>query len=83
MNIQQPTLKSNIQVLVSRTCFGRGILCLSSRNRPPFTYRGRRFSFDPATDINLEGLDFDTIERYLELYDPRFVSFFSRTWRRP
>ena len=48
-----------------------------------FTYRGRRFSFDPATDINLEGLDFDTIERYLELYDPRFVSFFSRTWRRP
>ena len=48
-----------------------------------FTYRGRRFSFDPATDIDLEGLDFDTIGRYLETYDTRFVSFFNRTWRRP
>jgi hypothetical protein len=48
-----------------------------------FTRRGRRFSFDPGTDINLTGLDFDVIERYLEAYDPRFVSFFNRTWRRP
>lgn len=48
-----------------------------------FTYRGRRFSFDPATDVNLEGLDFDTIERYLGSYDARFVRFFNRTWRRP
>jgi hypothetical protein len=48
-----------------------------------FTYRGRRFSFDPATDINMESLDFDTIEGYLELYDTRFVSFFNRIWRRP
>jgi hypothetical protein len=48
-----------------------------------FTYRGRRFSFDPATDINLEMLDFDTIEHDLEAYDTRFISFFNRTWRRP
>lgn len=48
-----------------------------------FTRRGRRFSFDPGTDINLTGLDFDVIERYLDAYDPRFVSFFNRTWRRP
>lgn len=48
-----------------------------------FAYRGRRFSFDPATDINHEDLDFDTIERYLGSYDTRFVSFFNRTWRRP
>ena len=48
-----------------------------------FTYRGRRFSFDPATDVNLEGLDFDTIERYLASYDARFVRFFNRIWRRP
>ena len=46
-----------------------------------FTDDGSRF--DPATDTNLEGLDFDTIERYLESYDTRFVSFFNRTWRRP
>ncbi len=48
-----------------------------------FTYRGHRFSFDPASDVNLEGLDFETIERCLEPYDRRFVSFFNRTWRRP
>ena len=48
-----------------------------------FLYRGRRFSFDPGSDINLESLDFDTLERYLESYDARFVSFFNHTWRRP
>lgn len=48
-----------------------------------FTYRGRRFSFDPDTDINLTGLDFDLIDRYLKVYDTRFVSFFNHHWRRP
>lgn len=48
-----------------------------------FAYRGRRFSFDPGTDINLEALDFRAIERYLKFYDSRFVSFFNRIWRRP
>lgn len=48
-----------------------------------FTYRGRRFSFDPETDINVTELNFDTIDRYLESYDTRFVSFFNRIWRRP
>jgi Transcriptional regulator, AbiEi antitoxin len=48
-----------------------------------FAYRGRRFSFDPGSDVNLERLDFDTIARYLEFYDSRFVSFFNLNWRRP
>lgn len=48
-----------------------------------FAYRGRRFSFDPATDINLTDLDFDTIEHYLKSYDARFVSYFNQMWRRP
>lgn len=48
-----------------------------------FTYRGHRFSFDPGTDINLSALDFDVIERDLNAYDTRFVSFFNRHWRRP
>ncbi len=48
-----------------------------------FTYRGRRFSFDPASDVNLTALDFGLIERYLEAYDARFVSFFHGHWRRP
>jgi hypothetical protein len=48
-----------------------------------FTYRGHRFSFDPDTDVNLDSLDFDRIERDLGAYDPRFVSFFNRHWKRP
>ncbi|MEI7828014.1 MAG: type IV toxin-antitoxin system AbiEi family antitoxin domain-containing protein [Euryarchaeota archaeon] len=48
-----------------------------------YTYKGRRFSFDPGTDINLMDLDFKIIARYLKNYDERFVSFFNRTWRRP
>jgi hypothetical protein len=47
-----------------------------------FIYRGRRFSFDPATDIDLERLDFDIIAHYLTSYDARFVSFFNSIWRR-
>ncbi len=47
-----------------------------------FTYRGRRFSFDPATDIDLGRLDFDIIEQYLQSYDVRFVAFFNSIWRR-
>lgn len=48
-----------------------------------FNYRGRFFSFDPVSDVNLERLDFDVVERFLEAYDPRFVTFFKRHWRRP
>ncbi len=48
-----------------------------------FTYRGPTFSFDLDTDVNLSGLDFDIIDRYLKSYDARFVSFFNRTWPRP
>lgn len=48
-----------------------------------FTYRGHRFSFDPDTDINLDALDFDQIKRDLNVYDPRFVSFFNQHWKRP
>jgi len=48
-----------------------------------FTFKGKRFSFDPASDVNLEDLDFGRISGYLESYDPRFISFFNRTWRAP
>jgi predicted transcriptional regulator of viral defense system len=48
-----------------------------------YTYKGKSFSFDPGSDINLGDLDFDVIAPYLELYDDRFVSFFNRIWRRP
>jgi len=48
-----------------------------------FCFKGRRFSFDPESDINLENFDFDIIEDYLEQYDTKFISFFSRIWRKP
>lgn len=48
-----------------------------------FTYRGRKFSFDPDTDIDLSRLNFTVIERYLKAYDTRFVSFFNSHWRNP
>ena len=46
-----------------------------------FQFKGKRFSFDPVTDVNLEDLDFDIIERFLGLYDSRFISYFNRIWR--
>ncbi len=45
-----------------------------------FSYRGKRFSFDPASDVNTKGLSRSTIDAYLGHYDQRFVSFFERIW---
>jgi predicted transcriptional regulator of viral defense system len=45
-----------------------------------FRYKGKTFSFDPASDVNLEDLDFKIIKGYLKQYDPRFVAFFDRIW---
>jgi hypothetical protein len=46
-----------------------------------FNFRGKRFSFDPQIDVNIEDFDFDLIERYLGKYDSRFVTYFNRIWR--
>ena len=46
-----------------------------------FNFRGKRFSFDPQSDVNTEDLNFDLIDSYLGLYDSRFVSYFNRIWR--
>ncbi|MCF7976104.1 MAG: type IV toxin-antitoxin system AbiEi family antitoxin domain-containing protein [Phycisphaerae bacterium] len=46
-----------------------------------FFYKGKKFSFDPASDINTQDLDFETIDSYLDRYDKRFVTFFNRIWR--
>ena len=48
-----------------------------------FYYKGKRFSFDPASDITLQGLDFALLSSYLSKYDKRFVTFFNRIWRTP
>ncbi len=45
-----------------------------------YAYRGRRFSFDPATDVNVADLDRQRIDHYLSFYDRRFVSDFMRIW---
>ncbi len=46
-----------------------------------FYFKGRRFSFDPESDVNYDGLKADVISGYLGKYDRRFVSFFRRIWK--
>lgn len=48
-----------------------------------YYYKGKRFSFDPASDINRESLDTALIANYLEKYDQRFITFFNRVWGSP
>ncbi|MFO7535804.1 MAG: type IV toxin-antitoxin system AbiEi family antitoxin domain-containing protein [Kiritimatiellia bacterium] len=45
-----------------------------------FTYRGRRFSFDPESDVNTSDLKRNIVSGYLKKYDPRFVNYFNRIW---
>ena len=45
-----------------------------------YTYRGKRFSFDPASDVNVSDLSRDIVFEYLEPYDNRFTDYFNRIW---
>ncbi len=46
-----------------------------------FYFKGRRFSFDPESDVNTGGLNSNVISGYLDKYDRNFVSFFRRIWK--
>mgnify|MGYP001476241364 CR=1 FL=1 len=46
-----------------------------------FYFKGRRFSFDPESDVDTTGLNTGAISAYLKKYDVRFVSFFRRIWK--
>ncbi len=48
-----------------------------------FLSKGRRFSFDPVSDVNLDLLNPARIREYLSAYDQRFVSFFQSRWSLP
>lgn len=48
-----------------------------------YHYKGKVFSFDPASDINYQDLDFATITDYLTRFDQRFITFFRSTWKAP
>lgn len=45
-----------------------------------YAYRGRTFSFDPASDVNIDFLDRDKLAAYLSRYESRFVDFCHRLW---
>jgi hypothetical protein len=45
--------------------------------------KGRRFSFDPVSDVQLELLDSQRILDYLAAYDRRFITFFRARWSLP
>lgn len=46
-----------------------------------FYYKGKRFSFDPESDVNVDALNVSVIADYLSNYDSRFVAFFRRIWK--
>jgi hypothetical protein len=48
-----------------------------------FLSKGRRFSFDPITDVDMGALEPKRIREYLRAYDQRFISFFDARWRLP
>lgn len=45
-----------------------------------FLSKGRRFSFDPLEDVNLDVLDRARLDEYLKRYDRKFISFFMQRW---
>ena len=45
-----------------------------------FYYKGKRFSFDPDSDINSDALNSELIMKYLPKYDKRFRTFFKKRW---
>lgn len=45
-----------------------------------YFYKGKKFSFDLESDVNLDRLDFEIINKYLTKYDKRFVTFFKKIW---
>lgn len=45
-----------------------------------YSFKGKRFSFDPAADINTALLRAEVMADYLTKYDKRFLSFYNRIW---
>lgn len=45
-----------------------------------FQYKGKRFSFNLTDDVDLMSLNFETLKRYLKVYDQRFITYFKRHW---
>ncbi len=48
-----------------------------------FTYKGHRFPFDPATDVDMSRLDAGRLRGFLPFYDRRFLRFYERIWGLP
>jgi hypothetical protein len=45
-----------------------------------YAYLGKRFSFDPESDLNTADLKRNVVAGYLRKYDKRFVNYFHRNW---
>jgi len=43
-----------------------------------YYYKGKTFSFNPDTDVNIEDVDMTVIDSCLKKYDKQFVSFFNK-----
>jgi len=71
------------QLYVGFSCVD-GVLCATPEkaflDTCYYTYRGKRFSFDPASDVDAARLSRDLIDDYLKKYDRRFVNYFNKVW---
>lgn len=56
------------------------LAAISCRDVCYYAYRGKRFSFDPESDVNTSDLKRNIVAGYLRKYDPRFVNYFNRIW---
>ena len=45
-----------------------------------YRYKGKSFSFDLGSDVDLDALDSTLIAQYLTRYEKRFVMFFRKIW---
>lgn len=46
-----------------------------------YAWRGKRFSFDPASDVAARELNQELLDEYLKRYDARFVRHFNEVFR--
>jgi predicted transcriptional regulator of viral defense system len=46
-----------------------------------FYYKGKRFSFDLDTDVDLEQMNRSLIQEFLSEYDKRFITFYKSRWK--
>jgi len=69
--IGEPALFKNLKSADHESYISTGTACY-------YRFKGKAFSFDPATDVNLGAFDTKLLKVYLQKYEKRFVDFMIR-----